>query len=99
EGLRLLRANLFGTARVLVARQESAVVVPDAAGQRVPDLTPVVFVCRAGGGGFPPRKGRLGLSGGRVAPLLDGVSAGERVVTRGSFVLKSELMKDTLGGG
>jgi cobalt-zinc-cadmium efflux system membrane fusion protein len=97
--LRLLRANLFGTARVLVARHAAAVVVPDAAVQRMPDLTPVVFVARPDGVSFEPRRVRLGLSREGITHVLDGVRAGERVVTRGSFVLRSELMKDTLSGG
>jgi membrane fusion protein, heavy metal efflux system len=99
EGLRRLRANLFGTARIRVASHAAAVVVPDAAVQRLPDLTPVVFVRREDGLSFQPRKVRLGLSRDGLTHVLDGVRAGERVVTRGSFVLKSELMKDTLSAG
>ena len=96
DGLRLLRANLFGSAKVLVARHPDAVVVPDAAVQRMPDRSDVVFVARPDGTSFEARNVRLGLSRAGLTQILSGVIPGERVVTKGSYVLKSELMKDSL---
>ncbi len=96
DGLRRLRANLFGSARIRVARHLDSVVVPDAAVQRMPDRSTVVFVALADGTSFEARTVRLGLSRSGVTQILAGIAPGERVVTRGSYVLKSELMKDSL---
>ena len=96
DGLRLLRANLFGAARIRVARHPDSVVVPDAAVQRMPDKTTLVFVALPDGITFEARTVRLGLTRAGRTQLLAGVSPGERVVARGSYVLKSELMKDSL---
>ncbi len=48
-----------------------------------------VFVDR-GGGRFEPRSVRTGARGGGKVAILDGLAAGERVVTRASFLLDSE---------
>ncbi|MDB5312615.1 MAG: czcB 4 [Gemmataceae bacterium] len=95
---RLLRANLFGSATVVTGRREGAVVVPDAAVQRMPDGTMIVFVRRPDGVTFDPRRVRTGLSRDGVTEVVTGVEPGEAVVTEGSYVLKSELMKDSLAG-
>jgi cobalt-zinc-cadmium efflux system membrane fusion protein len=50
----------------------------------------IVFVQRAPSE-FEPRTVRLGAEYGDVAAVLDGLQAGEPVVTKGSFVLKSEM--------
>lgn len=97
EGGRLLRANLFGTATVVTAKRP-AIVVPDAAVQRMPDGTPVVFVRQSDGLTYDPRPVRVGRSAGGATEIAEGVAAGEVVVTDGSYVLKSELMKDGLVG-
>lgn len=99
DGLRVLRANLFGTARVLIARHGGAVVVPDTAVQRLPDGSPVVFVGGADGTTFQARRVRLGLRRDGLTQVDGRVVPGDRVVTQGSFVLKSELMAESLSGG
>jgi membrane fusion protein, heavy metal efflux system len=50
----------------------------------------MVFVHR-GAGEFEARTVTLGSEQGELVTVLDGVSAGEQVVTKGSFVLKSEM--------
>ena len=49
----------------------------------------IVFVDR-GEGSFEPRVVRLGAKTGDVAEILEGVAAGERVVTSASFLIDSE---------
>lgn len=57
---------------------------------------PVVFV-KTGPGAFALRPVEVGeRTAGRVE-ILRGLSAGEEVVTSGSFLLKSELLKKTMG--
>lgn len=98
-GMRVLRANLFGTARVLVDRYDDAIVVPDAAVQRMPDGSPVVFVAAADGTTFQARRVQLGLRRDGLTQIEGNIRPGDHVVTQGSFVLKSELMAETLSGG
>jgi len=50
----------------------------------------VVFVQR-GTNDFEVRTVKVGSEEGEVVTVLEGVSAGEQVVTKGSFVLKSEM--------
>ncbi|HZT82622.1 MAG TPA: efflux RND transporter periplasmic adaptor subunit, partial [Gemmataceae bacterium] len=99
ENPRLLRANEYGTARVRVAHLDRAVLVPDKAIQRLMDRTPLVFVALPDGRTFEPRKVELGESRDGFTHVRSGVRAGERVATANSYVLKSELMKDTLVAG
>ena len=40
----------------------------------------------------------LGRTGDGAVEVTAGLSAGDRVVVRGGFVLKSELLKDQMGG-
>jgi cobalt-zinc-cadmium efflux system membrane fusion protein len=90
-----LRPNAFGTGRILVT-QRAGVVVPaeavqaDASGD-------IVFVC-VSDTVFEARRVNPGLRQSNVVEV-DGVRAGERVVTHGSYILKSELQKDRIAGG
>ena len=96
EGPRLLRVNEFGTARVLVDTIPNALLVPAQAVQRLADQTAVVFVARPDGVTFEPRQVTLGQTEGGLVHIRSGVQPHERVVTTQSYILKSELMKDTL---
>ncbi len=48
---------------------------------------------------FERRKVALGTTFDSMVEVKDGIAPGERVVTKGSFQLKSELMKEALEGG
>ncbi len=96
EGRRLLRANLFGTASVILGSRNEAVVVPDAAVQQMPDGSQVIFVRRPDKITFDSRRVRTGPSRDGMTEVLEGVAFDEPVVVAGSFVLKSELIKDSL---
>jgi cobalt-zinc-cadmium efflux system membrane fusion protein len=48
---------------------------------------------------FAPRTLRVGSQAGDWVEVLEGLTAGERVVTTGAFLLKSELRKSELGEG
>jgi cobalt-zinc-cadmium efflux system membrane fusion protein len=71
-------------------------VVPDGAVQRIADRT-VVFVPTGEPGHFEIRDVRLGDPRNGLHPVSEGLKVGERVVTRGSFVLKTQSMKGELG--
>ena len=58
----------------------------------------VVIVDR-GSGYFEPREVRLGVKAGDVFEVLDGLKAGERVVTSANFLIDSESkLKEAIGG-
>ena len=91
------RPGLFATAEVAVDQATVPIIVPDAAVQSV-EGKEVVFVQE--GEAFEARPVTLGRKGrakdaalGPVVEILDGLKAGERVVSKNSFILKAELGK------
>jgi cobalt-zinc-cadmium efflux system membrane fusion protein len=92
-----LKAQLFGRAHVYVRESQAAVVVPQDAVQWE-GCCNVVFV-RRDDTLFEPRKVLLGTSTGAVYEVLDGLAPGDVVVTKGAFLLKTELLKGSIGAG
>lgn len=73
------------------------IVIPDAAVQRIGDRT-VVFVPKEGEEGhFEVRDVELGGSVEGFHRVISGLAPGDRVVTKGSFTLKTQLMKGEMG--
>ncbi len=73
------------------------VAVPWAAVQEI-DGHSSVFV-REGERAFELRRVHTGERAGDLVEILNGVKAGDVVVAEGSFLLKGELLKSTLGEG
>jgi cobalt-zinc-cadmium efflux system membrane fusion protein len=94
---RQLRPDTFGTGRIEVRASSRAVAVPSAAIQRDGE-TELVFV-RRGDGTFEARPVRPGISAAEYTEIRAGVRAGEEVVTTGSHLLKSEIVRSRLSGG
>jgi cobalt-zinc-cadmium efflux system membrane fusion protein len=93
----LLRANMFGTARVRVEERPAAVVVPTKAVQSRGNIH-FVFV-ETDATGFEARAVDVGITNDEVTELIHGVRIGERVASEGSHVLKSEVVRrQNLGG-
>ena len=84
-----LKPEMYALVRVYADPDPEALTVPLAAIQNGP-AGQMVFVQR-GANEFEPRPVKLGSEHGEVITVLDGVKAGEPVVTKGSFVLKSEM--------
>jgi len=93
----ILRAHMYGSARIVTDAAESAVTVPSAAVQRAGDVH-LVFV-RAAEDEFVARRVNVLARSGDQARISGGVHAGDRVVTTGSFLLKTETLKDSIGAG
>jgi cobalt-zinc-cadmium efflux system membrane fusion protein len=82
-----------GTAAAGGGRQ--ALVVPEEAVQD-DEGRPILFV-KTGDRTFVRRAVRTGPKFGGAVEILEGLRAGETVVTSGSFLLKSEIRKGSLG--
>ena len=90
----LLKPEMFATIRVYSAPETGVLVVPEGAVQRDRDRK-FVFVQRDAHT-FEPRDVRLGESDGQMVKILDGLSEGDAIVTKGAFVLKSELLGEQI---
>ncbi len=86
---RLLKPEMFAIVRVYTASSPDALSLPLAAIQDGP-VGKMVFVRRELGV-FERRAVTLGNEEGDVVRVLEGVKAGEQVVTKGSFALKSQM--------
>lgn len=92
-----LRANMFGRARIALGGTEETVMVPGAAVQHVGDVE-LIFV-KLGEGEYEARRVKLGVREGDRIEVARGIKAGEPVVTQGSFLLKTETLKGSIGAG
>lgn len=92
-----LRAHSFGRARIFVRTTPNAVAVPNEAIQWE-GCCYVVFV-RISETIFQTRKVRLGARDPAYTEVVVGLVPAEVVATTGSHVLKSELLKSSLGAG
>lgn len=86
---RLLKPEMFAAIRVYAASSPDELSLPIEAVQSGP-AGPMVFVQR-GPGEFEARAVTLGDEQGDLVRVLGGVRAGELVVTKGSFALRSEM--------
>ncbi len=99
-----LKANTFGSGRVILREEPKAFVVPNAAVQ-TEGCCQVVFVCdtdylKEGSlKVFHVRKVRTGAKDDRRTEIIAGLLPGERVATQGSGMLLSELLRGGLGEG
>jgi membrane fusion protein, heavy metal efflux system len=93
----ILRANMFAQASISVRNRQQALVVPEAAVQWE-GCCNVVFI-KTLDAVYQPRKVHLGVHTGTVYEVLSGVDEGEEVVTQGSFLLKTEILKNSIGAG
>jgi cobalt-zinc-cadmium efflux system membrane fusion protein len=87
-----LRPGLFVTGSVVLEESQAPVVVPVGAIQTF-EGKEIVFVAGDEEGEFVPKPIQRGFSDGVLVEVKNGLSAGEKVVVRNSFVLKAELGK------
>jgi cobalt-zinc-cadmium efflux system membrane fusion protein len=93
----VLRAGMFARARIETRTADGALVLPDAAIQRV-DGQSLVFV-KLADDLFEARAVRLGTRFDGRLEVLEGLKSQEQVVVAGSFPLKSQLLLSRLGAG
>jgi membrane fusion protein, copper/silver efflux system len=84
----LLKPNMFAEVQIYAGKKIDAIVIPDAAIVRSGTRTQV-FIVR-GKGKFEPRIVRLGIASEGYVQVLEGLSAGEEIVTSSQFLIDSE---------
>lgn len=92
-----LRANMFGRARIALGEAEETVMVPRMAVQRVDNID-LVFV-KVAEGEYEVRRVKTGVREGDRVEIAQGIKANDNVVTEGSFPLKTETLKGSIGAG
>ncbi len=90
-----LKAGMFADVEIVTTTLRDVVVIPDHAVQTEEDKQ-IVFVA-LDGNRFEKRVVQLGRAQRGRTQVIAGVKAGERLVTQGGFVLKSEMLKGELG--
>jgi Cu(I)/Ag(I) efflux system membrane fusion protein len=91
-----LKPGMFLEARLTPSGAQLLLVIPQAAVRQVEGRT-AVFIPQADGRTFRLREVRTGRTFQDYVEILQGLEEGEEVVTQGSFDLKAELLKGTLG--
>ena len=93
----VLKPGMFATVSmdaVKDSRDDNTIAVPEEAVFR--DGSETLVFLREKEGRFVPRRVSVGVTSGRKIEIKDGLKAGDVVVTKGVFALKSELKKETL---
>ena len=93
-----LRLGMFVTMSIQTGTTERTTVVPRAAVQTIGDRSVVYVAAEGEEGKFVERTVKLGPPTGDFVPILDGLKAGEKVVTDGSFYLRAEATRTRSGG-
>ena len=93
----LLRNNAYGQALIRIHDRSDVLTVPKSALQWE-GCCHVVFV-KLKDDIFAPRKVKLGYEGKDFFEVEAGLQEGELVVTKGSFLLKTEILKSSIGAG
>ncbi len=92
-----LRPGMFATAKIAEPETRDAVFVPEDALQNINGM-PVVFVT-SDGSTFQARTVNVGTRSMGKAEIVDGLRPGDRIVVNGAFMVKSEMLKGTMGDG
>ena len=95
----LLRANMYGQARISAGGNHSSTAVPRGAIQRAKSVK-LAFV-RLAPNEFEARRVQVASNhgSGDLVEIASGVEVGEEIVVAGSFLLKTETLKDSIGAG
>lgn len=93
----VIKARMFAKARVVTGHDQTSVIIPAAAIQRI-DGKPFLFI-KLGDDLFDARCVRLGSSAGDAWVVSEGLKAGEEVAVQHAFALRSQLLISRLGAG
>jgi membrane fusion protein, heavy metal efflux system len=85
---------MLANAEIPVGARKPILLLPSEAVQQV-NGQDVVFV-KTAPDRFAARPVKIGETSGGKTPILNGIQAGDQVAIRGTFILKSQLLKSTL---
>jgi cobalt-zinc-cadmium efflux system membrane fusion protein len=92
-----LKAGLFLRARIQLNSKKGAILLPRDAVQ-IAEGHSLVFV-RTAAGVYEPKTVEVRPAQDQQVAVLAGLDAGADVVTTGAFLLKTEILKDSIGAG
>jgi multidrug efflux pump subunit AcrA (membrane-fusion protein) len=88
---------MFATAQIAEPQTQDAVFVPEVALQEINGMQ-VVFMTQDGTT-FRAQIVTVGTRAAGRAEIVDGLRRGDRIVAAGAFVVKSAMLKGTMGEG
>jgi cobalt-zinc-cadmium efflux system membrane fusion protein len=91
----LLKLEMFATVEIPVDRINSVLSVPDSSIQQI-EGRPVVFVKKSENE-FEKRDVQTGVASGGYTEIQSGLKEGEKVASRGSFVVKAAFLRHLIG--
>lgn len=89
------RPGMFVSAKVFVSEKKLPLVIEKSALQTLEDKT-VVFV--KNGNEFTPQQVNTGIINDVSVEITSGLQPGQQYVSKGSFTLKAEMLKESFGG-
>ena len=93
----LLRANMYARARIVDDQNNASVLVPRSAVQEAKGVQ-LVFV-QLSADTYEARRVKATPADNGMVAVAAAIRPGERVVTTGSFLLKTETLKESIGAG
>ncbi|MBI2898556.1 MAG: efflux RND transporter periplasmic adaptor subunit [Planctomycetes bacterium] len=95
----LLRGNMFGRVEIRVEDPEPRLLVPKSALQSDGECAIVFVSLTRGRTVFKPHRLELGAAYEHAYEVRRGLAEGDEVVTTGSFLLKTEILRGQMGAG
>jgi cobalt-zinc-cadmium efflux system membrane fusion protein len=93
----LLKSHMFGKAKILIHQNVPMLLVPKSSVQW-DGCCNIVFI-QISETLYAPKKVALGCETQDHYEVLSGLDEGEKIVTEGSFLLKTEILKSSIGAG
>jgi cobalt-zinc-cadmium efflux system membrane fusion protein len=95
----VLRANMFGRAKITAGNSRVVITIPKEAVQWEGCCNVAFVKSGEDDTSFQPARLALAFDTGDRYEVAEGLKAGDTIVTKGSFILKNEVLKNSVGAG